>query len=331
MNKLNQILIGVLVIQIALAAFTLWPQSAAQETGGPLLPDFTAGDLVELIIQDGDENRLVLGQHDNEWVLPEAGDFPVDGEKISPLLEKLKGIQTNRLVTQTEGSHKRLKVAGDDFNHLLEIELKDGNSHQLYLGSSAGAGATHVRFDGQPEVYLTDQLTSFDVNAQASAWIDPLYYTVPQTATVALTLENGNGTFEFEKDGENWTMKGLSADETFNAGAFTGLLNQATSVRMTAPIGKEEQPAFGLDEPLATVTLKTQEGEETKTYTLRVGAKSDEDNSYIVSSSESPYFVRVAEFTGSSFVEKTRADFLEQPPAGTSETEEVIPDPAESE
>jgi hypothetical protein len=50
-----------------------------------------------------------------------------------------------------------------------------------------------------------------------------------------------------------------------------------------------------------------------------VGAQSEEDNSYVVSSSESPYYVRVADYTVENFVERVRDDFLELPPTPTPE------------
>ncbi len=70
-----------------------------------------------------------------------------------------------------------------------------------------------------------------------------------------------------------------------------------------------------MDNPIAVVTLRTQSEEEgTKNYTLRVGAKDPEDNSYVVISSESPYYARVSEFAVQRFVEAVREDFLELPP-----------------
>ncbi len=315
MNKTNQILAIVLVIQLALTAFIFWPQSITPGSNGPLLADFSTTDVTELTIHDGDGNQLILAKDGDNWSLPQSGNFPLQADKIPPLLEKIKGIKTKRLVTQTEASHKRLKVAEDDFNRLLEISLLNGSRHKLYLGTSAGAGATHVRVDNQAEVYLTAEVDSYEANAQASAWIDALYYTIPQTATVALTLENQNGVFDFVKEGDQWTMQDLSAAETLKESAVTGLLNQAISLQMTGPIGKEEEPSFGLDKPLAVVTLKTQEGKE---HILRIGAK-DETNSYAAKYSDSPYYVQVAEYSANNFVAKTRADFLEPPP--TPETE----------
>ncbi len=316
MNRQNQILTVVLVVQLALAAAIFWPRAVASGAeSGPLLANFKAADVVNLSISDADGNQMELSKKGDSWVLPQADDFPADGDKITPLLDKIEGIKTNRLVTRTEASQKRLKVADDDFNRLLELTLSDGSSHKLYLGSSAGASATHVRADSESEVFLTGDLTAFDANAQASAWIDTLFFSLPTTATVSLTLENQNGTFEFEKQGETWAMKGLADGEVLKESEVTRLVNLASAVRMTQPIGKEEQATFGLAEPLATVTLKTAD----KTYVLKVGAKNEEDNSYVLSSSESPYFVRVAQFTGDAFVTPTRDSFLEPPPTAEPE------------
>jgi hypothetical protein len=316
MTRLQQILAVVLVVQIVLIVFVFWPQSLAEGAGGPLLPDFAAGDVISLTIQDSDGNRIVLAKDGDAWVLPEAGSYPVDGEKIMPFLEKFEGVQTNRMVTETEGSHKRLNVSPDKFNRMVEVTLQDGSKQQIYIGNSAGAGATHIRAENQSQVYLTGEVQAFEVDPKATNWINAQYYTLPQTATIALTLQNQNGTFEFERDGETWTMNGLAEDEAFAENNLTTVLNQVSTVRMTSPSGKEEQPSFGLADPTAVVTLKTQDGNE---HTLLVGAQNEVDNNYIVKWSGSPYYVWVAEFSVKELVERGRDDFLLPPPTVESE------------
>jgi hypothetical protein len=317
MNRTNQILLGILVAQLLLVAVIFWPRPAASSANQPLLPDFKAADISKLTLSDGEGNRVALAKKGDTWVLPEADDYPADSSKITPLLEKIAKVKTNRLVTETEGSQARLKVAKDSFNSLIETEQTGGPAYQLYVGSSAGAAATHVRAGDQPQVFLTGELTSFDVPGQAASWIDPLYFTLPQTATIALTLENQNGVFEFVKEGETWTMKGLAADEMFNENNFSTLLGQATGVRMAGPIGKTEEDWFALDKPQAKLTLTTQDGE---TYTLRVGGQDAADKSYVFNASNSPYYVRLAEFTAQAFTEKTRPDFIQPPVTPAPET-----------
>ncbi|GAB4529813.1 MAG: hypothetical protein Kow0063_07260 [Anaerolineae bacterium] len=321
MTRWNQVLSVLLVIQIVLAIAMLWPQSTVSSAeAGPLLPGFDAGQVVSLTLTDSEGNHVTLAKASEGWVLPEAGDYPADGEKVSSLLDKLGSIQTNRQVTRTASSHKRLKVAEDDFVRLIEFALANGETHKVFVGSSPRTSATHVRADNQPETYLTADLPSYEVSASAARWIDTLYYTVPQTDTVALTLENENGRFEFERDGEQWVMAGLDSDEEFDQSAFNSLLGQVTSLRMLEPIGKEEEPSFELDQPRATMTLKMGDGQ---THTLYVGAKEEEGARYVAKWSESPYYVWIAEYTADNLMNKTRQDFIAEPatPTPTPETD----------
>jgi hypothetical protein len=158
--------------------------------------------------------------------------------------------------------------------------------------------------------------------------VETLFFTVPQTATVGITLQNAQGTFEFERpNGESeWTMKGLAPDEKLAQDSVQDLLSQVTSVRMEGPLGKAKQEQYGIDNPQAVITLKTKEGGQEKRYTLTVGAKLEEESKtpeeakryyYVLRSSESPYFVRISEFLGNNLINKKRADFLAQPPTPT--------------
>lgn len=309
MSNLNKILIVVLALQLGVTAFAFWPQPAAQ-AGGPLLANMSAVNVTKLTIHDSDGNSITLAKNGNDWVLPDAGNFPVQADKVLALLNKIEGITANRLVTQTEASHSRLKVGQSDYDRLIELQLADGTAHKLYVGSSAGAGATHVRADDQPAVYLTD-LNTFDVNAQAAGWIDTQVVNIPRDDVTGVKLENSNGTVEFKKEGDSWTMAGLAEGEVLNQDALNSLLNSAVSLRMNAPVGQTAPAEAGFDKPLAVATLTYS---STNTLTLDVGAKSGE-NLYYLKSSDSPYYVTVAAVTGDTFVNKTRADFLQQLPA----------------
>jgi len=315
MKRHNQILAGILVVQIILSVFVFWPGSAATGASEPLFLELEASDIVALTITDADDNSIQL-KVSGDWVLPDADDYPAQADKITPLLEKIVGLTTGRLVTRTDASHKRLQVSPDDFVHRIDFETADGTKRTLYLGSSPKYGSTHFRVEGQSETYLTSELSTWEAKAEAASWVDTAYLSVPQDDITKLTLENANGTFTFTKDDEGtWTMSGLAVDETLDEAKVTSLIGQAASVNMIEPLGKEEQAAYGMDEPNAVVTVETGD----KTITLRVGAKEPDANRYVVISSESPYYVRVYEYSVKDFVEKTRDDFLQLPPTPTPE------------
>jgi len=321
MKRHNQILAAVLVVQIILSVVVFWPRSAASAEREPLFPDLEADDIVALTITEPEGKSVTLQQVEEDWILPDADDYPAQASKVTPLLEKIVGLTTGRLVTRTDASHKRLQVATDDFARRIDFETTDGETHSLYLGSSPSYGAIHFRVEGQSEVYLASDINTYEVGATAASWVDTTYLNIPQGDVTAVTLENRNGQFAFVKEGAgeegggNWTMEGLAADEMLDGGKVDALLRQAGLVNLIEPLGKEDQPEYGMDEPGAVVTLSTGE----KTVTLRVGAKDPDDNSYVVTSSESPYYVRVAEYSVKELVENAREDFLRQEPTPTPE------------
>jgi hypothetical protein len=310
MTRLNQILIGVLIVQLIVAALVFLPRTlTSQAEVEALLPGLDADHVTALTITSGEGESVTLAKKDGAWVVASAGDYPTMEGDVTAFLEKVVAVQKNRLVTETPGSHGRLEVAGDGYQRLLEIEADDGSIYRFYIGSSPSFGAAHVRVEGEDEVYLTPELSAQDAGARVTDWVDSVYVNIPREEVTAFTLQNQQGTFEFVKEGEVWTLAGLAGGETLNENAVLGLLNRATRVTLLRPLGTEEETAFGLDDPKAVVTLETAD----ETYTLRVGAQDAEDNSYVVAWSGSPFYVRVGELTVRDLVEKTRDDLLQQP------------------
>lgn len=316
MKRHQQVLLGVLVLQIILGVVTFWPRSAATGTGEPVFPDLEAADIVALTITDNDGQEIALRKVDDAWVLPEAGDFPANATAITPVLEKIVGLTTETLVTRTDASHKQLQVADDDFMRRLVIETAGGETDTIYLGSAPRYTATHFRLGGQSETYLTTGLSTWELNARANTWIEPTYTSIDQETLTTVMLENAQGTFVLVREGEDWTLADLAGDEEIAPGKASGLVRNACNLTVQTPLGTSAEPSYGLDAPLAVVTLETASGE---THEIRVGAKGPEGTSYTVKYDGSPFYVRVAEFNVSAMVENAREDFLAVPATPTVE------------
>ena len=330
MNRLNRILIGVLALQLVLAVVVFWPRSAGSGAGAEsLFPGVEADQIQEITITSAAGTTITLANRDGSWVLPEADDYPADPERVKPLVDGLAALEADRLVTQTSASHERLQVAEDAFERRIDFQMADGTLHRVYLGSSPSFGVAHVRAEGEDEVYLTSDLSSQDAGVEATAWVDTTYFSVPQEDVVTVTVENAQGTLEFEKEGESWALVDLAPDDTLSEGMARSLVNRVLSVSLLRPLGMEELDAYGMQEPIAIVTIRTQ-GEDAaqKTYTLLVGAQDPEDNGYVVKSSESPYYVQVREFSVQDIVEKGYGDLIEVPPTPTPDDAlEATPSP----
>ncbi|MBN1890561.1 MAG: DUF4340 domain-containing protein [Thermoflexales bacterium] len=320
MNRQNQILAGVLVLQIVLAAVMFWPRPAASVASGEkLFPGLEASHITRLKIKDVAGTQIELAKGAAGWGLAGADDFPAQESVVTPFLDKLAGLKADRMVTRTGSSHKRLKVAISDFERMITIETDDGKSVKFYLGSSPSYQVAHVRPEDRNEVYLVSGLSAADASVQAAGWIDSLYLSLDQNQVTALTVQNKSGLFEFAKDEAGaWTMQGLAEDETLDDSRITTLLSRLATLRMSRPLGKNEQDAYGMKEPAAIVTVQTRDSAgAAKSYTLRVGARDEVDSTYTAISSESEYYVRVASYSVQDFVEQGHDYFLKLPPTPT--------------
>lgn len=319
MNRSNQILATVLVLQVVLVGVVFWPRQAPAAGDEPLFPELAADQIVALRIADLEEGELRLVRQGEAWVLPEGGDYPVREGAVSDLLETLTGLQAGRVVAETRSSYERLQVADDAYNRLLTLELADGSQRQLYLGSTPSYNAAHVRLGGQEAVYLVSGLSSTDLAVAVTSWIDTTYIQLTADEVVALNVENENGTFELTRDqAGTWTMAGLEEGEELDQTAVGTLISRISTVRMLRPLGQEQLPEYGLDDPRAVVTAQTRDAEgNTATHVLTIGARDEGDGSYVAKYAASPYYVRLADYVAGEWVTKTHDGWLVPPPTPT--------------
>jgi hypothetical protein len=320
MTRLQRILIGILVAQLALAAFVFWPRPSKVSAGKLLLNGIKADDITSLTIRDdkGSSIKLARQAPDQPWTLPDAGDFPAEATKITPVLTKLAALTTDRLVAQTPGSHKQLQVAADAFQRKIDLSTAGGATRTLFLGSPAGGQASHVRVDGQNDVYVAGDLASWQLNAEPASWIDTAYVKVTPADVLGFALANANGQFSFSKDANGaWQMDGLAASEKLDPNQLTAVVNRLAALHIERPLGTAESADYDMVKPAALVTLKVKNGDATKELSVAVGAKDPTDGAYAVKSSDSPYFVKVTESDVKDLVEKKREGFLVVSPTPT--------------
>lgn len=313
LTKLQTYLIGALLVQIVLGAYVFWPAADNAQAAIRLLDLPVSGQVDRLEIEgsDGQLIQLAIDPTTNMWVHAPSG-YPANDLVISQFVTSLAQVETGRLVTQTPASHGSLRVSDQQFNQVVRV-WNDGVRQELIVGTAANARSVHVRVPDQDEVWLTAAITSQDVNPELRNWVDTLYYSLERNDILGVTVENGNGTFEFVQttpagEGEDgnftaavWTLVGLPQGAQFDATAFNALLSRGTSLRFSEPLGIESKPAYGLDDPFARVTLELVNGSKT----LIIGAYDQESDSYVVQAENESMIVRVP---GQAIVEFIVAD-----------------------
>ncbi len=312
-KRRDQILAGLLVIQAIVAVIALWPRAAVGQSQ-PVFGTLKATDIVALTVTDDKGATISLRQVDGQWGMPEADNYPALAEKISPVLDKLAGLTTRTMVARTEASYDRLQVSPNNFVRKLDFETSSGEKHTVFLGSSPSYGATNYRVDGQKEVYLADNITTWEIGADPASWVDVTYLRVPSDQVVGVTVQNAQGTLSFSKgDDGKWSMDGLRPGDVLDPNKVTGLLNLFSSFSMMRPLGKEAKAEYGLDNPTAILTMQT----VSSTVTLKVGAQDPTDKSYYVSASSSPYYARASAGAIQQLIGKTYEEMLQPPPTAT--------------
>lgn len=318
-----RVLAGALVLQIAVLAFVFWPETVAE--AGPVFPGVEEGSIVRARITGPQGGVIQVEARAGECILTQADDYPCRTDRMNNLFETLEGLVADNVVTRTSSSHLRLSVSPSKFERLVEFDTDDGQTYRLFLGSALTVSASHVRADGRDEVYKVSELTTSDAPVNALGWIDTEYLFVPQSFLTRVTIDNSKGRLELRKgDDGNWMLQGIGEGEELDQPRVNSLLTRAASVSMREPLGRQELDEYGIGSPQGSYTLESEDDDgNVKTVTLTVGAAAT--GGYYVKSSESDYYVVVADFEVDDMLQADSVYVLKPPPTPTPE-----PAPAET-
>lgn len=314
------VLAAVLAAQVAVLAVTRLPgREAAPE---PLLAGLTAGAAERIEIDDGAGGSVVLARQETDWVLSDAGGYPADGVRVADLLDRLVAARRDRLVARTDAGRRELRVLPDDFERRLRIDAGT-DAYLFYVGAAAGTRGAHVRVDGEDEVWSVDGLAPWQVSADRSSWVDPVYARVESDRVAAFELANAAGSFRFERSDQGWASPALG--EAVDQERVTDFVGRFSSLRMRQPLGTEPPDDAGFDRPAAVVRIELspdEDGAAGGRLELVIGAGGDDgaggDGAYVVKSTDSEYYVEVSSFTLADLVDADRSAFVMADDAGGS-------------
>ena len=322
LNRSNLILAVLLLIQLTLLGIAAISAARLEPARTePLLTAFSTEAVEQITVADDLGNEVNLAKNEEGWVLPNVDDFPVDAAKVEELLDKIAGLNTSRLIASNPSSLARLEVKDDDFQRRLNL-ASASSTEVIYLGGSGGANTIYVRRADDDRAYLGMGLNTWEVPTQVSLWIDTSYVSVPQDDIFALRLDNSHGSFSFQRDGEAWFYDG--ADEAVDEVQMAGILRNAASIHMAAPLGRQTRDEYGLDDPPITLevwhrqAVETAEDEATDdevadaaeaqveytetSYALAVGAE-QADGNFALKSSTNDYIVLARPAVVSAFAD----------------------------
>lgn len=346
LSRGNVLLLVVLLVQLVLLAISVATSSGGQaRLIQPILIGMSAAEIDRLGFSDDLGNEVTVARSEVGWALPDADDFPVDGDKVEGLLEKIASLDTRRLVATNPANFTRLEVDDEEFRRKIRLESENASA-ELILGGSGGADAVYVRRAGEDNVYLGVGLNSWELSTQISTWVDASYVNVAQDDVLEIRVENDEGQFTFVRDGASLTYADLSEDEVLEDTKLPIILRNAASIRLLEPLGLAALDEYELAQPRVRVQVRYRKrvevdepaeaedaGETTESaesspeeatdgaepeyaeeaYALSFGAELEDG--VVLKSSDAEYYVLVRDTVFKAFNVIKRADLVKAPEA----------------
>lgn len=296
MNRLNQILVAVLAVQIVAAGGIYYASKpmASAEVQTALL-DFDRQKVSRVTIVGEDGKQAVLSKSGDSWQLPDYHQLPADAEKLQRVLDALNTTRSGWPVANTSDGRERFKVADDDFHKKVVLGTDEKTLKTLYIGTSPGYRQLYVRRAGEDEVYEV-KLDNYEISPRNSDWMQA---TLLRPAG-KITALRGPGYELNQADGKWQVASGTGEAVTDEIGKLTGVL---TRLRVIAAADK---PAADPE-----YLLKVDAGDKRYTYRFfkdgdkRYVTRDDYDLAFEINQ---PDYDRVIGATASKLVEGAGGD-----------------------
>jgi hypothetical protein len=298
-DRTQRVLAGVLAAQIVLLLILHNPFVRAHAGGDQkLLPALAAITPEKIEIAAGDGGSLTLERRGAAWVLGRPEGFPVAPGKAEKMIQDLEHMTAGRAVASDKRSYAALKVADDQFERRVRLWAKPGGNPaaEIYLGSSPGAGVTHVRVGGTDRVLEASGISVWDVAADPGSWVDRTLVPFRPEDVVRLSLTNHRAGFTLEKRAGTWHVQSPAARAAtvLDSIKVVDFVRTLAGVMIDQPVGALDEAAQGFATPEATVTLDKAAAPGAATdstaVTYRIGA-------LVAGKTDARYVVR----SGSSF------------------------------
>jgi hypothetical protein len=258
MNMKRLILIcAVLVLaQSGLAVLTHFYRQDDQSRAdkGPLLA-VNAAEVNELRLEDGEGRTLLLKKEKERWMLPESGSFPADTDRVQGLINRLAGMERGWPEATTTEAAGRFKVAADRFERKLTLARDGKPLAGVYFGTSPGLRKIYMRVDGDNEIQSL-ALPQHELEVSADNWIDTTVLRLKPEQVARVELPG----LHLERTPAGLQPTDLKPDEEVVGERRDLLVKQLTGLTITAILGAETKPEYGLDTPVLRYSVQLEGG-----------------------------------------------------------------------
>jgi hypothetical protein len=331
MNRVNKILVGLVVVQLALAIVMLTRDDKVRIA--PLAPVLVGFDVaqvkrIQVFDKNADKPSIDLARAGADWKLASAFDHPAEGTKVADLLTKLAGLKSRGPLATTAVRHHQLAVADAEFAKKLIVTTAAGDT-TILVGNADAGRTTAVRVGASPKVFGVTGLTAWGIETSPARWIDGNYVTLDRAQIQRVLIAGPAGTTELERGASGWQLMtagmpvALPLGEELDATAVESLIGQVAKLVVFEP----GDPKRDASTPTATISVWMKAPDPTAggavsadllpDHVIDLIADADGGN-YWVHERNRPTAGRIGKGALSAVLEASRATLVKKPVAPTS-------------
>jgi Domain of unknown function (DUF4340) len=223
---------------------------------------------------DKSEDIVLVKKGEEDWDLDKPTQAKASASNVKSMVDNLKRLEVKELIDSSKDSYEKYKLGDDKALHTVFYKGKDV-AFDAYFGEDGSRGQM-TRLPGKDGVYAVKGYSSYLFNRDSKAWREKTIFKFEEPDIVRITLENENGTFSFEKSGDDWkaehakpNTKAFKALEKFDKTKLSSLIS-AYKALSAADFGDGKKPEdIGLSPPKSTLTFDMKES--TAKYVVTFG------------------------------------------------------------
>ena len=272
-------------------------------TSAPFVPMIDQADKMTVQIST---NIVTLTRDGGGWdvSLSMAGSFKADGDKVKTLLNALKDLQLDDVISE-QGN----RASDFDMNpESATVIMAYGKNHAVLIGGVFGKQAAdfnHVyfRYPDKPAIYLAHGLIRGELGeADLNSWRDRAVLNLAEDQVMTLQINGPGFKTALARSSDTWSLNGHIVDPA----PVWGLLGQLAHLRADEFLSPSTHPEWTPDKlTYATVTLQVKDG---STHSLHIGRQDTASKRYPVTVDQDPTVFGIAENTIKALLRKP-ADF----------------------
>jgi hypothetical protein len=215
-------------------------------------------DIEEVQIALGEEKPARLTKSDGTWKLVEPSAADADATELSSITSSLSTLDIQRVVDEQGKNLAQYGLAPARIDVSFKVKGQAAAKRILFGDKTTTGGDLYAMLPDSPRVFLVSSYLESTFRKDPFSLRDKTILKVDRSKVDGFSAVAGSTVLEFAKSGSDWAIvKPIGARADF--GAVEGAIERLATANMqgitTEQAGDLKQ--YGLDQPVATMTVKT--------------------------------------------------------------------------